>query len=341
MTTGFATHDGAARFAARFPAAQTAGFFRPAQDVLLSTIGLGSYLGEMDTATDRGYTEAATAALNGGINLIDTSLNYRNQRSERALAPALSGLPRDQYVVCTKAGYLVPGAVPEDLPPADVVGNMHCMTPAFLRHQLERSRGNLGLATIDVFYLHNPETQLRFVPTDEFYKRARTAFEALEALAAEGKIRYYGTATWDGYRRGVQPGALSLSRLAAIAREIAGDDHRFRFIQLPFNLGMPEALTQDIDGGRTVLDWADDLGITVIASASLLQARLARGLPPVLAEKIRGAKTDAQRAIQFTRSTPGIASALVGMSQAAHVAENLGLAEIPLATLDEYEQFFQ
>ena len=341
MIRGFATRSGCSRFAARFPVAQAAGFFRPAQDALLSTLGLGSYLGDLDEGTDRGYTNAASAALRGGINLIDTSLNYRNQLSERALAPALKTVARDETVVCTKAGYLVPGAIPPGLPAGGVAGGTHSMEPAFLRHQLELSRENLNLETIDVFYLHNPETQLRFVSPPEFYARARAAFESLESLAADGKIRYYGTATWDGYRRGAQPDALSLPRLVSLAREVAGDAHRFRFIQLPFNLGMPEALTRALEGGVTVLDQARESGVTVIASASLLQARLARGLPPVVAEKIRGPRTDAQRAIQFTRSAPGITAALVGMSQVEHVTENLGVAAIPPAAPEEFALIFR
>ena len=212
------------------------------------------------------------------------------------------------------------------------------MTPEFLADQIERSRANLGLETIDVFYLHNPETQLGFVPRSEFDARIRRAFQALEASVAAGKIRYYGTATWNGYR--VKPDAadaLNLTRLIEIAREAGGDSHHFRFIQLPFNLGMVEAFVQ----GSGLLDTAASAGIAVVASASLLQGRLASNLPEALAEKIAGLSTDAQRAIQFTRSTPGITAALVGMSKAAHVAENLGLQAVAPLAREAYAAIFQ
>ena len=71
-------------------------------------------------------------------------------------------MQRDEIVVSTKAGFLTPGAVPEFLKPEDVVGGMHSMAPDFLADQIDRSRANLGVDTIDVFYLHNPETQLGF-----------------------------------------------------------------------------------------------------------------------------------------------------------------------------------
>jgi aryl-alcohol dehydrogenase-like predicted oxidoreductase len=161
-------------------------------------------------------------------------------------------------------------------------------------------------------------------------------------MASEGTIRYYGTATWDGYRRkGGESEGLSLARLVELAKNIAGENHRFRFIQLPFNLGMAEAFTHKAADGRSVLDLAEALGITVVASATLLQSRLASDLPEAVAARLPGLSTDAQRAIQFTRSTPGITTALVGMSRPEHVQENLGIAQIPPASDTEYRSMYQ
>jgi predicted aldo/keto reductase-like oxidoreductase len=106
-------------------------------------------------------------------------------------------------------------------------------------------------------------------------------------------------------------------------------------VQLPFNFAMPEAFTNG------VLDLAGHSRIAVVASATLLQARLARDLPEGLAGRFPGLTTDAQRAIQFTRSTPGILTALVGMSRAAHVAENLAVATVPPLTADAYRDLYQ
>jgi aryl-alcohol dehydrogenase-like predicted oxidoreductase len=342
-----ATPLGTERFSHRFPTQNAAGFYRTAHGLQVSNIGLGTYLGNLDDATDRAYTEAIQTALCAGINVIDTSLNYRNQRSEIAVGAALrnafeSGeVRRDEVVICTKAGYLAPNAVPEKLQPGEIAGGIHSMSPAFLADQLDRSRNNLGLETIDIFYLHNPETQLSHIPIEEFYARIRAAFAYLEETAASGQIRYYGTATWDGYRRrpGV-PEGLSLDRLASIAREIAGEQHHFRFIQLPFNFAMPEGFTL-IRDGKSILTVAAEHHISVIASASLLQARLSRNLPDEIAAKLPEATTDAQRAIQFARSTPGITVALVGMSTAAHVRENAALSTIPAAPLERYLSLYQ
>ncbi len=305
-------------------------FYREAQGLMVSSLGLGSYLGDQSDAADAAYTEAAAAALDGGINFLDTALNYRHQRSERAIGAALRGRAREEIVLATKAGFLVPDAVPH-LHAHDVAGRMHCMTPAFLEDQLGRSLQNLGVDCVDVFYLHNPETQLRFVDEDEFARRCRAAFQKMEALAGQGRIQYYGTATWDGYRQNGKPGSLSLYRLAALAKDVAGEAHRFRFIQLPFNMGMPQAYSQRAeakDGQRvSVLQAATELGITAVASATLLQTKLLGGQPPALAEYF-GIEDDALRAIQFTRSAPGLTTALVGMGKAEHVRANLRIAAI-------------
>src|SRR5581483_11212650 len=146
MTPGCATPQGCSRFVSRFLPLQTAGFYRDAQGLQVSTLGLGSYLGQMNQAVDDGYRSSVVIAVESGLNFIDTSLNYRHQRSERAIGAALQELfdsgraQRDEIVICTKAGFLIPHAIPESLKPDDVVAGMHSVAPAFLADQLERSR---------------------------------------------------------------------------------------------------------------------------------------------------------------------------------------------------------
>jgi aryl-alcohol dehydrogenase-like predicted oxidoreductase len=357
---GWATPDGTAAYARRFQDRAADGHFRSCQGLLLSSIGLGTYLGEPDAETDAAYTAAVERAFALGCNVFDTAINYRFQRSERSIGAAVRTLPREELLICTKAGFLTPdGEMPADprayfqreyldrgvLPREEICGGMHCIAPQYLADQIERSLRNMDLETIDVFYVHNPETQPPEVGQEEFHRRLRRAFEMLEAKVAEGKIRYYGTATWNGYHR--PPSArdhLGLEAIAGLAREVGGDGHHFRFVQLPHNLQMPEAFAAPLQPFKgkttTLLKAAADLGITVVASASLMQAGLAHGLPPVIGESLSGLENDAERAIQFTRSTPGIAVALVGMSQVAHVEANLRLAQVPPASERQFMQLF-
>ena len=365
MLKGRATAEGTRAYASRFP--QLPGNFRPMIGFAVSSIGIGTYLGEPDEETDLAYEGATAAAVRGGINLIDTAVNYRFQRGERTIGKVIADLTnrgelrREELIVATKGGYITfDGEVPPNprawfeqhfvrtgiVGPDDMVEGSHCLTPRWLSAMLELSRANLGLETIDIYYLHNPETQLNTVSRAEFLSRIRAAFEMLERAVADGKIGVYGTATWNGYRVAATERAwLSLEELWRVASEVGGEHHHFRALQLPYNLAMPEAVTlanQPINQQRaTTLAVASAMGMGVCASASLLQGRLAKGLPPILREALDGFGSDAQRSIQFVRSTPGINVALVGMKSAAHVADTLATAAHAPATQDQLMKLFQ
>jgi len=359
-----ATLEGTKEYAEKFRGHAAGGHYREAQGLLLSSVGIGTYLGQPNESTDAGYAAALVAAVESGINLIDTAINYRLQRSERTVGTALKvlahkGFKRDEIVICTKAGYLTPdGAMPPDpnryffeeyiqkgvFTAKDITAGCHCITPAYLQNQLVRSTRNLGVDCIDVYYLHNAETQLTEISKPDFLKRVKEAFVFLESAAARGQIQFYGMATWNGFRQAKSArDAMQLSELAAIAKEIAGDKHRFRFVQLPFNLAMTEALTlgnQNISGSeKTVMEAASELGITLVASASLLQGQVAQNLPVFVAEAF-GLDNDAERALQFARSAPGITTALVGMSRTAHVDANAKLVTVPPASLEQLSKLF-
>jgi aryl-alcohol dehydrogenase-like predicted oxidoreductase len=359
-----ATTEGTARYAKKFAGGAAPEHFREAHKFAVSSIGIGTYLGQPDDKTDGGYTASVAAAVENGINVIDTAINYRFQRSERSVGSAIrelvqKGFSREELFLCTKGGYLTPdGSMPAEpneyfyreyiqpgiFKPNDIVQGSHCMTPRFLENQLGRSLRNLGVDSIDVYYLHNPETQLAEASRPDFLERIRDAFIFLESAAATGKIQYYGVATWNGFRQeSATRDSLQLSELEQLARDIAGEKHCFRFVQLPFNLAMTEALTlgnQSLGGQtKTVMEAASELGITLIASASLLQGQVARNLPPFVAQAL-GLQSDAERALQFARSSPGITTALVGMSRPEHVKANARLAGIAPATVDEFSKLF-
>jgi len=363
---GFATPEGTARYCERRRGTTAKEHFHLQHGLTISSIGIGTYLGEADAETDRRYTEAVAAAVLLGSNVIDTAANYRFQRSERSIGAALRQLieadtaRRDELIVCTKGGYLPFDGAPSSnvrryieeafVRPgiaefSDFVAGSHCMTPRYLQHQIGQSLRNLNLSAVDVYYIHNPETQLSAVARSEFEERLRAAFETLEQAVAEGKIKMYGVATWNGFRVGPEAREYhSLEMMEGLAREVGGAEHHFRFVQLPFNLAMPEALTasnQTFKGVRvSLLEAAHALSITVVASASLLQGRVASGLPPSIREPLGSLNSDALTAIQFVRSTPGITTALVGMSRPSHVEEDLQLARIAPAPPEDYRRLF-
>ena len=358
-----ATTEGTQRFRDRFP--DLPNHFRHQQGWWLSSIGIGTYLGSADDNTDAAYVAAVQRAVERGINVIDSAINYRCQRSEQSVGRALKLLfesgraRRDEVVICTKGGYVPYDGSPPDDPqrfirekyidtaiarPEDFVDG-HCMSPEFLWHQIEQSRHNLGVECVDVYYLHNPETQLEKIPRAKSRTRLRAAFEFLEERVDQGWIQFYGTATWNGYRVSPQAsGYLSLDDVLAVAREVRGINHHCRFVQLPCNLALLEALTlrNQRAGGEqmSVLEAAKRLGVTVICSAALLHSRLLGRVPGALQAQFEGLSTDAQRAIQFARSAPGVSSALVGMSRPEHVDENIATARIAPLDATAFKRLF-
>ncbi len=366
MIQGKATIEGTATYARKI-AGVSSDHFRKANGWQMSTIGLGTYLGEPDPETDRAYTESISTAIQLGCNVIDAAINYRFQRSERNIADALTALikeekvSRGEIVLSSKGGFLsFDGEYPpnpasyfqkEYFDPGifskeDVAAGCHCMSPAYLENQLNRSLRNLNVDCIDIYFIHNPETQLSEISRQEFLKRMLAAFKMLEKKVSDGKIQVYGVATWDGFR--VSPGSksyLSLEDLIGLARNAGGEDHHFRAIQLPVNLAMPEAFVGKNQkfGSQSVstLEAARLQEMIVLASASILQGRLSADLPEFVTDFFKDLPTDAQRSIQFVRSTPGVTSALIGMSRKAHVEENFLLAKRSPVAWETFQRLFK
>lgn len=363
MPTTRATPAAIAQFAARHPSAN---FYRSGWDGLsLASLGLGTYLGEPNAATDARYVAATRRYLALGGNLIDSAINYRFQRSERTIGEALQAalmageIAREEVVICTKGGYLsFDGDWPSDpdewvretfiepgiLQAEDIIDG-HCMAPAYLRHQIAQSLKNLQVACIDLYYLHNPEGQRAALGENEFRRRLREAFATLEVAVANGQIAAYGTATWNGFRAHPQaPDYLAVQTVLEIARDVLGDQHHFRAVQLPLNFQMVEAFGKRNQAGAnglaSFLEVAAANGITVLASASLLQSRVVGRLPDALRAKFPDCDTDAQRALQFVRSTPGLTTALVGMSHIEHVEENMQLKNVAPMSAEAYQKVF-
>jgi aryl-alcohol dehydrogenase-like predicted oxidoreductase len=268
-------------------------------------------------------------------------------------------LRRDEVLVCTKAGFLAfDNELPADmrgyfmreyvqpgiLDPQQVAGGSHCMAPRYLADQIERSRRNLGLETIDVFYVHNPESQLAEVARQPFRERLHAAFNLLEDAVKQGKIRYYGVATWNAFRlREEERDYISLAALLEIARSEGGEQHHFRFLQMPFNLGMTEAFAranQLLDGQpMSAIKLAARAGLAVVGSATLHQGQLIRNLPDFVRQGL-GMGSDAANAIQFSRSTPGLTSSLIGMGSKEHVLANLKPALHPPTPPEQWAKLF-
>lgn len=328
-------------------------YFRRFRPGVCSSIGVGTYLGEPTDAVDDDYREALTLALSSGINMVDSAINYRCQRSERVVGDVLAAtdVDRESVVVATKGGFLpFDGEKPADpgryirqqyvdtgrVDPAALVRGSHSISADVIDWMIDRSLSNLGVETIDCYYIHNPETQLLERDREAVADTLESTFRLLERRRAAGDIGCYGLATWQAFR--VSPdhdqflSLPALLDLASAAAESAGfDDHGLRVIQLPFNIQMADAFTEqsqpapvgrETDDRVSILEYAHEAGLHVVTSASLGQGALARSVPPAIGAELAG-DTPAQRALNFARSAPGVTSSLVGMASTDHVAENV------------------
>ena len=277
---GYATHEGTSKFFNRAIGLGDAddldvhptNFRTPFQsDLKISSLGIGTYMGDPDDITDfLMYDAIKQSVLSGGINHIDTAPNYRYMKSEKTVGKILTTLEnkydidRSQLFVTSKAGYvpedaenqislrlmleslIVEHGVPED---SIVSESAHCMHPTFLEWSLADSLRRLNLETLDCLYLHNAyESQGPFNTDNVFFDRLAEAFEFMEKMVEAGKIRSYGMATYSCFR--VKPTEakmhLNLQKVERIAQKVVGEDkkHNFKYIQVPANVLMPESFVE-------------------------------------------------------------------------------------------------
>ena len=235
-----------------------------------SRLGFGCYRLNLENPNHR---EALELALAAGVNVVDTSTNYTGGESESLVGAVMADmigagtLKREQLVVVSKLGYCQGPALDRAIeleesgnPYPDMVkmgpGLWHCLHPDFLAEQLELSLQRLGLETLDVCLIHNPEYFLALsasegkdpVATYEtFYERLKRAFEFLEEQVEKGKIGCYGVSS----NSIVAPEELPIRTDLKRTLEVAGDG--FKVVQLPMNLlewgGVPEVLTVAREAG--------------------------------------------------------------------------------------------
>lgn len=354
LLQGRATPEGTAAFAQRM--ARGPAHFREAGSLHLSTLGIGTYLGRPTALGADPYVAAVSRAVELGVNVIDSAVNYRDQCSERAVGEALRRLIADRIVsrsevfLSTKGGF-IPGDAHHGRDMADtladalerhlcdrgdIVAGCQCLAPAYLEDQIHRSRENLGVETIDLYYLHNPELHIDHLGRAEALRRITAAFRVLEEQVRKGRLVRYGVATWEGLRRAdTDQRQLSLPELLDAARAASGGDMpHFAAIQFPINLAMTEAARTAhcrLEGrSATLLEFAQRRGLLAFGSGTLLQTRLLGHIPAAANAVLGNPPSDALAAIQFSRSVPGMTTALVGMSNLGHVESNTRCLELGL-----------
>jgi aryl-alcohol dehydrogenase-like predicted oxidoreductase len=357
MISGCVSSEGTRKFAENLGV--NLNNFNNFENLHLSNVGVGTYLGDADAKTDELVTSAVKQSILSGVNIIDTAINYRSQKAERSVGKAISELiddgkiTRDQIFLSSKNGYVTNDAdvelgfweyVKEEysqkgvIKEGDVTSGYHCMTVPYLSDQLDRSLKNLNVECIDLMYLHNGiEGQIKDVSKEKFLENLKLVFELYEQKRKDGKIKFYGMATWECFRvTSDNPQYLSLEDTVNMAKEVGGENHGFRFVQLPYNMNYDQALLakNQLLGTEHVslLEAAVRLGIGIFTSVPFMQGRL---LQPGVMPEFDNLKPSL-RALQFIRSTPGVLAPLVGQKSIEHVSENLEILNIAPMSEDEF-----
>ncbi len=304
---GSATSEGTARYAVRFvnqprPSGRFEYGFTPfgTTELTSSRLGFGCY---RIHGGDPDHESALQNALQSGVNVIDTSTNYMDGESERLVGSVLResiknrALSRDEIIVVSKIGY-VQGQSLEQAKVREQTGRAypemvkygedlwHCIHPEFLHDQLEMSLDRLGLATLDVCLLHNPEYFLSEAARSNantladrreiFYRRVTQAFAFLETQVEAGRIRWYGVSSNTVTGNLDDPENTSLSDLlsaavnAAAARKMPR--HHFAVLQCPMNLFESGAWTRRNTGpnhDQTVLQFAQQERLAILVNRPL------------------------------------------------------------------------
>jgi len=344
-------------------------FYIQHNDLIFSKLGLGTFNKEPYKEENYvfHYIEAVKEAIKNGINLIDTASNYRYGQSEKEIGIALKELgetiKREELIICSKGGFIqLDYPFPENpyswiddniikqglATKEDIELDQHCMTPDFLEFSCKKSLENVGIDAFDIYYLHNPEMQILKLGKKEFYKQIEKIFKRFEKLADEGLFKYYGIAVWNGFISESDE-KISLEKLVEIAKKVGGENHRFKYVQTPFNMAKTTVFThptQEVDGEAcTLIQAAHRLNIGVISSSSLLQMNLfKKSFSPetgVVLDDTMTLKSDIQLALQFVRSTPGIVSSLFGSKVPVNIKSNCEISKVKAVPKAKYDLLYR
>ena len=353
---GYATSGGTKKYVEyAIQRGKPSSHFRIFDGLYLSSIGMGTYLGQLTAEDDKAMEDAVYESIkSGAVNVIDTAINYRAMKSEKSVGRALLRLEkdgvisRDEVFICTKNGYITndgdyPGIdvmeymqkmfISTDLIKAhDISSGYNVLNPNYIERCIDKSLMNMHVETIDLVYIHNSfESWHEDVSREEFMQMLAKVFEVYEKYRSNTKIRYYGMATWTCFRASQDNKEyLSLEEVVKLAENIGGRQHGFRFIQLPYNLAYSEALllkNQIVGSERnlTILEAANRLNIKVFTSIPLFQSRLLRAQIP----DYMGLTDQVAKLVQVIRSSPSVIAPLIGHKKPEHVEQNLMVANIP------------
>ncbi len=204
------------------------------------------------------HIESIREAINSGVKLIDTSSNYMDGSSERAIAIALREFDdniKDEIEIVSKVGYIQNTNMEKhNKNPFDEVVEYsdecyHSISATFINSQLSDSLERLEIKKLNCYLLHNPEYYLydainknisKDKRLDEIYNRIYLAFIQLEKEVKENRIGSYGISSNSFSVASDSDEFLPYEDLITLAikasQKIGNKKHNFSTIELPINI---------------------------------------------------------------------------------------------------------
>ena len=366
-----ANKEATLNFAKRFSTYKD--FYIQHNDLIFSKLGLGTFNKEPYKEENYvfHYIEGVKQAIRSGINLIDTASNYRYGQSEKEIGIALKELitaneiKREELIICSKGGFIQLSYpfpknpytwIQENIldnklaTKEDIELDQHCMTPDFLEWSCKESLKNLGVESLDIYFLHNPEMQLQNLGYKKFLKKIESIFTRFEKMVGQGIIKNYGVAVWNAFiYEKKEAEHINLEDLVNIAIKVGGENHHFKYIQTPFNMGKTSIYTMPSQTVKeqecTLLQATHRLKIGVISSSSLLQMNLFKksftAEVGYLLDSTMTLENDIQLALQFCRSTPGLISSLFASKTPVHIKKNLEITNVKSLARANYDLMYR
>jgi aryl-alcohol dehydrogenase-like predicted oxidoreductase len=366
-----ATFDATYNFAKKF--SHYKDFYIKHNNLVFSKLGLGTFNKEPYKEENYvfHYIEGVKEAIKNGVNLIDTASNYRYGQSEKEIAIALKELfeegivKREELIICSKGGFIQleypfpknpytwieENIINNSLATLeDIELDQHCMTPDYLEWSCKKSIENLGVKSLDIYFLHNPEMQILKYGYKGFLKKIENIFKRFEKMVSQGFIKSYGVAVWNAFINDKNSNEhINLEDLVKIAIKVGGENHNFKYIQTPFNMAKTSIYTMPTQSVKseecTLLQAAHRLKIGVISSSSLLQMNLFKNSfkaeTGYLLDSSMILENDIQLALQFVRSTPGLISSLFASKVPIHIKKNLEITKVSATSRAKYDLMYR
>ena len=227
----------------------------------MADIGFGTY---RISDFNQSHLDALSEAIKNGIKLIDTSTNYFDGGSERAIAKVLKNFNTDikqSIEIVSKYGYIQGSLLQEYLEKDSKLSTLdievvkysnncyHSISKEFLKDQLSRSLQRLELNFIDTYLIHNPEYYIydaiskgikKEIYQEEMQKRIYEAFVGLEEEVKNGRIKGYGISSNSFAKKEDEDDFLPYENLVDLAKEaskaVGNKTHNFTTIELPINI---------------------------------------------------------------------------------------------------------